>query len=246
VGKLGIALMQQYMAVVDQANKEPEDYFTTNNPNPQPGSPWLNGSQILSMAGGDAARARVIWVKLRLKQAFPETFSEATAPDGGAGMIAPDPYYSNVPTSTSLSLNQQNSICLVLALKNSSRGSVFNVDNLGSHEVAMSGNFQYIVDDWKQPVTYTKWPYVGVNPMTGNNDPSDPAGKLTSSSWSGSSTFNSMAYGAGYQAVAPPPGSSYFLSPYVWSGGPPQYSGGAATYPNPIYSYKSLVGGYSP
>src|SRR5947209_3149244 len=45
-------LDQQWQAVIDQANKEPIP------------------DGVLLMAGGNAPRARVIWIKLRLKQEF--------------------------------------------------------------------------------------------------------------------------------------------------------------------------------
>src|SRR5207302_5135067 len=48
--------------VIDQANKEsiPDG--------------------VLLMAGGNAPRARVIWIKLRLKQEFPMNYAEARTP----------------------------------------------------------------------------------------------------------------------------------------------------------------------
>src|SRR5262249_21769173 len=39
-------------------------------------------STIMTLAGGHGERARVIWVKLRLKQAFPNNFTEALNPGG--------------------------------------------------------------------------------------------------------------------------------------------------------------------
>ena len=44
------------------------------------------------MAGNDPNRARVIWVKLRLKQTFPDTFNEALNPVP----MPPLPYYQSV------------------------------------------------------------------------------------------------------------------------------------------------------
>src|SRR5262249_47544388 len=60
--KLHRVLLRQWTAVVDQAKQETI---------PQ---------GVLTLAGGDAKRARVIWIKLRLKQEFPSNFDEARAP----------------------------------------------------------------------------------------------------------------------------------------------------------------------
>src|SRR5215471_17902198 len=56
---LARALNQHWMAVVDQAKTE----------SIPPG--------VLTLAGNDDRRARVIWIKLRLRQEFPMTFAEA-------------------------------------------------------------------------------------------------------------------------------------------------------------------------
>jgi prepilin-type N-terminal cleavage/methylation domain-containing protein len=230
VAKLGTALNQQWMATVDQANKEPEDNFTTTYPN------------IMTMAGSDPQRARVIWVKARLSQQFPESFAEANSPAGG--LIAADPYYANALAGAPAGVpaNVQQAICLTLALKNSSRGSVFNVNNLSSHEVTTypGSSLQYIVDDWKAPIQFTKfqgWNNPDLNPngaVAGPpfNDPVDPVGKLSGPAnvWNGSAF--QTAFGYPYNA-----GASYVLFPYVWSTGGPTGTN--------IYSYKSLIGGYN-
>src|SRR5438105_3266921 len=52
-------LDQQWQAVIDQANKE------------------AIPDGVLLMAGSNAPRARVIWIKLRLKQEFPMSYAEA-------------------------------------------------------------------------------------------------------------------------------------------------------------------------
>src|SRR5262249_28069863 len=39
---------------------------------------------VISLAGGDERRARVLWIKLRLKQEFPMTYTEALQPWGPA------------------------------------------------------------------------------------------------------------------------------------------------------------------
>src|SRR5436309_1340305 len=69
---------EQWRAVVEQAKKE-----TVPSP-------------VADLAGGDARRAQVIWIKLRLRQQFPMSFAEilnpATAPGGGAYCGTPPAY----------------------------------------------------------------------------------------------------------------------------------------------------------
>ena len=71
IRKVADALDQQWQAVLDQAKSEPIPPNVTN------------------LAGGDARRARVIYIKLRLAGEFPVTFSEALNPKGGASFAPP-------------------------------------------------------------------------------------------------------------------------------------------------------------
>jgi prepilin-type N-terminal cleavage/methylation domain-containing protein len=230
VGKVGVGLNQRWISLVDQANNEP--------------IPAANYAAISTNLGAtDPAVIRSIWIKLRLKQQFPESVGEALNPDGAGGvMIAPEPFYGPAAAAAGQQANLQNSVCLALIMKNSNRGSTFDLDNLSAREVTTipGTSVQYIIDDWKQPITFVKFPYnnpdlnPGGQPQPGNNDSSDPTGKLTSGAWN-PAAFNALVYGAGY--VAPAPNTSYFLMPYVWS------TGGPANIP--IVSYKSRIGGYS-
>src|SRR5207245_1165755 len=63
VGKVNTMFEQQYKAAVDDAR----DYLKSH---PMPGG-------VTTMANGDAERAKVIWIKLWLKNEFPTTFTEA-------------------------------------------------------------------------------------------------------------------------------------------------------------------------
>ncbi len=77
-------LQKEYRAAADKFAKEP---IPTTGP--------LNTvyyGTVLPMAGNDPNRARVIWVKLRLKQTFPDTFNEALNPVP----MPPLPYYQSV------------------------------------------------------------------------------------------------------------------------------------------------------
>jgi prepilin-type N-terminal cleavage/methylation domain-containing protein len=70
IRSLDKALQQQWKAVILRANTE-------NIP-----------ASVMTLAGGDQRRARVIWIKLRLKQEFPMNFHEALQPNQAAGGVA--------------------------------------------------------------------------------------------------------------------------------------------------------------
>jgi prepilin-type N-terminal cleavage/methylation domain-containing protein len=63
IKKVGDALDQQIQQVIEQAKTE------------------MPPNDVLSMAGSDARRAKIIWRKARLKQEFPMTFADALAPN---------------------------------------------------------------------------------------------------------------------------------------------------------------------
>lgn len=79
--KLDAVLQRQWQVVVDQAQKEkiPEPFLTGFVTDPM-GNRVQNYIGLLGMAGGNEKRARIIWIKLRLKQEFPQTFAEAILP----------------------------------------------------------------------------------------------------------------------------------------------------------------------
>ena len=82
---------------------------------------------MLPIAGNDRLRAKVIWTKLRLKQAFPNNFNEALNP----APLKPLPYYVNAlgalgftaaNTGAANPQNFESSACLLLALQHSEDG----------------------------------------------------------------------------------------------------------------------------
>jgi prepilin-type N-terminal cleavage/methylation domain-containing protein len=141
---------RQWQAVIDDANKEPlppsspvlaQAYFNPNFPG-TPGA--LPGA--LQIAGGDPARARIIWIKLRLKQAFPMSFDEVLNPIIMPGLptyqtallplVQPPPQYqpplSYPPNQYQWpSWDQQSSALLLLALTQARGGLVLKPEDLG-------------------------------------------------------------------------------------------------------------------
>ncbi len=125
------ALQSQWKAVIDQASKE--------------SPPSAVQSEL---AGGDAALARVIWIKLRLTQEFPMAFSEVL---GGDQMVftfqqrygvKPKPAYvsalqqmgvlSYIQIKQIPPVNQadESAVCLYMALQANRAGGALKTDSL--------------------------------------------------------------------------------------------------------------------
>jgi hypothetical protein len=143
---------------------------------------------IFHIANGNPDKARVIWVKLRLKQAFPNSFTEALNPDSG--------YFANITSGVSLPplptfkayLNNagisysgstltggipspngyvESSACLLLALQQGQGGGGINAEDIGqsfvqdySYQVS-STNFtvRALVDGWGVPLAFCRSPW---------------------------------------------------------------------------------------
>ncbi len=202
ITKLYEGFKNQWDMVIRQANGANGEKLP-----PPAGTPEAASySVVLFMAEGDPVRARAIWVKLRLKQEFPMDFSEITSPilpPLGAD-LPPLPTYQTavaamvssgiVPSSPPSDI--ENSACLYLALQRSREGVSFNFDTLGSNAVAsdITGNEKWIVDGWRTPIRFFRWPTGSVeldqlNPAAPGSaqasfrDPQDPTGTLLNLSW---------------------------------------------------------------
>jgi prepilin-type N-terminal cleavage/methylation domain-containing protein len=217
VQKIGYSLNQQISALYSKASVEPPYDLTGQCP--------ASATNIMNMAGGDARRARVIWGKLRLKQQFPMSFAEALNPDGGAGLIAPEPAYKVVaPLVGTMTPQQEQAVCLYLALKNNRSGASFDPDTLSPQELANTNTpgVKYLTDAWKAPLQFYRWPATN-DPNGYPNSPQacppsfldnqDPEGLLSDNAWNS----------AGFQGVCHPvfAGQSYDVSAYVYSTGGP-------------------------
>jgi hypothetical protein len=229
---------------------------TTNLANRQP-----IPSSVISLAGGNAERARVIWQKLLLRQAFPMTFDEAMAD------IVVSPDTSASPTLRKLSTFSaplsalgiagsspgtqpyESSVLLLLALE---RNNVLDRASLGGLFVATqpmgSGGMDYLCDAWRTPLAFARWPYQSPwldpngaqGPPAGlnSNDSGDVNGTLSDGNWitSYSGAFNAIA-NFNYPPLASPSGGvpqSYVLLPMIVSAGPDRTFGFAST---PSYSF---------
>jgi prepilin-type N-terminal cleavage/methylation domain-containing protein len=160
--KLYEQLKNEWDTVVRQANTEPispQAYALANY-----GS--SGGSLTNVTPGVNEAQARVIHIKLRLKQEFPMDMTEILSPyptdlpplptykTAVAKMISAGFTPSNPPTPL------ENAICLYMALNRSRGGTPYNFDNLGSNALATdtSGTQRWIVDGWRTPIVFYRWP----------------------------------------------------------------------------------------
>jgi prepilin-type N-terminal cleavage/methylation domain-containing protein len=155
---------------------------------------------------GTTDRARVIWIKLRLKQAFPMTYREATMPylnnDGSV-----NPYVSAADLTGRFTRvignrpggKNDSAVCLLLALSRVKGGESFNPDNLSASEVqdVNSDGLKGLIDNWGTPLGFYRWPtgadldlVVGSSKNTALKDPQDPSGTLIDANWNNAANYN--------------------------------------------------------
>jgi len=228
VQKLSGVLDQQWQAVIDQAKKETIPY-------------GVNQMSANNSGQQNPRRARVIWIKLRLKQEFPMNFTEAQQPWlTSQGQQTPYVFYSDLPPKPSYLAVQnssnvpgppqssaQSSVLLWLIVQEHRRGMNFDVDKELSVRDASDAapGLKAIVDAWGQPLAFIRWPTGSQDlnpggPQAGRNDPQDPEGLLADPSW-----FNTPGWTAFTQLCHPlpntagPPPLSYKLWPVLASPG---------------------------
>lgn len=189
---------QHYTRVIDDAKQEPLP------------------STLVTFAG-TSERARVILIKMRLRQQFPMTFVEATSSQtlGGYTML-PEPAYVRAllpappaapPNGTYVAAKHQAqtemAACLFMALTARGRRGVSvqsdDLSNLDKKDTDQDGLME-LVDGWGNPVSFFRWPYNNPNlplvplplPLgtaTGKFvDPEDPYGTLQPA-WGNKATF---------------------------------------------------------
>ncbi len=250
LSRLETELQKEYRAAADKFQKEPIPPPNPSDPNnignvyytviapppPAVGMATVNG-QV------DQNVARVIWVKFRLKQTFPNNFYEALNPTP----MPPLGLYQNqlsllgYTAANTVSPQQwESSACLVMALGRAEDGAGVKPETLGlnsfihSFPTPSGGTIPALVDGWGQPLAFCRWPcYSPVlnpnsQPLSGDkNDPVDPSGLLVSTTWQstgGYATFQTYchpvpAHAAGTEAM------TYRLFPLIASEGPDKVLG---------------------
>ena len=234
-------LQKQYRAATDRFAGEPI---------PDTG-PYVNAAAVVkSMAtvNGIYKRdlAQVIWVKLRLKQTFPNTFNEALNP---YPMPANTNYANQLGLlgyNTANTTNPQpweSSACLLMALGRSEDGGGVRPEDIGVNSfihdfgpTPSGGTVKGLIDGWGQPLAFCRWPVnsVVLNPPNGqplskaNNDAVDPSGCLESQAWQSSGGYTLFLQYC--HAVGQPPqgnqdATSYRVFPLIASPGPDKVLG---------------------
>jgi prepilin-type N-terminal cleavage/methylation domain-containing protein len=195
-------LIKAWSKVKDDAMKAP-----MSEPVPGTGIPgipikqWLLQLPNPQLAGTDAnaaERARVIYVKLKLRQAFPMSFNEALNPFPLPPLQAYVSYLSNlgIASSTALTAPVESSACLLMALQRGVGGAGIDSSALTAGGAAGSlpcppgspvptGSLPYLTDAWGRPIFFTRVPAgnLYLNPVT----PTSVANVYTTLPWSSTS-----------------------------------------------------------
>jgi prepilin-type N-terminal cleavage/methylation domain-containing protein len=209
-------------------------------------------ANVLSMAGGagNESRARVIWIKLCLKQEFPTTYQEAQTPylnnDGTVNAYITATDLPGLYTTPASGGAEQSSVCLWMSLSRARSGVKFNPDDLGSNALASGPTTSYkeFVDGWGNPLLFYRWPINEVfsgeltttNPAPNASfpDPLDPEGTLLDPNWQASQGGQAFLQ-IGHTLGSPYP--SYFV-PVIASAGRDLVPGDS----DDIYSFRLREG----
>jgi prepilin-type N-terminal cleavage/methylation domain-containing protein len=160
-----------------------------------------------------AERAQVIHIKLRLMQAFPESFAEIsplppymnvtipTTPPTGPVNLLPDNRYTATykkalanSNSGGHQLATEPSACLLLSLSQArpNEASALKPDTLPTSAVGDTDGdlLKEFVDSWGQAINFERFPYKNISVVNelkllypSQGDPLDPAGTLKSPAW---------------------------------------------------------------
>jgi prepilin-type N-terminal cleavage/methylation domain-containing protein len=213
-------LQKQWKGLVDRAKDEPiptaiHDKIKTN----------LAGSDVEA-----EKRVRVIYIKLKLKQTFPQTFSEILSP--GPYDLTPLNEYKQqladwgVNAAPATPAAYESAACLLMALRLGKGDTTgVNQDQLNKY-AARFGQVEALVDGWGTPLAYCRWPVncAQLNPngaTTGNNDKEDPSGLLTANNWLTTAyrtNFQTYLHTVANRANNAP--MTYTLKPIIVSAGP--------------------------
>lgn len=164
--------------------------------------------QVMMLAGGDPARARVIWIKVRLAEAFPVNYNEVLQSLGPPppamtivnAYIPPNQRKPHFAKYQSLLAGKagggigESSACLLMALKTLASDGVSVEDQLKTFVADKDGDgVPELIDGWGNPLAFYRFP-TGANvqainpakaPAKGATfaDPIDSDGLLLNRSW---------------------------------------------------------------
>lgn len=155
--KIDAGFKQQYEEAVKTIKKEsppPALVDRTRNVNPD-GTRTLNNDRALAM-----------WMKLRLRQEFPQSFGELTAVtiSGGTGSsasnytLSPKDFYTKALASyTSSGLPEEESaVLLVLSMRMGRGGQTIDPDKIARTK-DMGNGIKVFVDEFGTPIAFRRW-----------------------------------------------------------------------------------------
>jgi prepilin-type N-terminal cleavage/methylation domain-containing protein len=183
-------------------------------------------------------RAQVMWVKLRLIEAFPASYAEinscppytwptAATPSIPSGMYKNNPrYFRTLNGRTSINPLTERSACLLMALQTN---GALTADSLGTSVVDTDGDgLKEIVDGWGNAIALYRFPtpsptcFVGKdlkksNPAPKVPDPLDPEGTLQDATWPMQASFLTLC---GLNPLFASSSQSFYIIPVIVSAGP--------------------------
>jgi prepilin-type N-terminal cleavage/methylation domain-containing protein len=186
--KLNVALQGKWKDVTDQARREPM----------LPNDPCTTAAQAVANLSPTSANSvdltRLIYIKIKQKQAFPETYAEAIGGFTVAGVpIPPDQGIvqelkkHGITAGSTPPQNYESAVLLLMVLK---RGGRLTDEALGANNISTNiapGNVPCLIDAWGYPLAFTRWPVGNANATAG--DPTDPQGMLAQMSANAQNAF---------------------------------------------------------
>jgi type II secretory pathway pseudopilin PulG len=197
------------------------------------------------LAGGDGRRAQVIWAKLRLMEAFPQSYAEVQG-YGGSALVYSTPtnfpgplipsgqrrymvtYQGKLKGRASTDSSTESAALLLIALTEIDRGNLkLTAQNVNPVDTDGDG-LPEIVDGWGKAILFIRFPTANTDlqawyqqsvaansKQSVNCDPLDPDGTLLNPNWQGQATFAQLIHPVSPNGSAP----SYFTTPVLVSAG---------------------------
>ncbi|HXG09620.1 MAG TPA: type II secretion system protein [Gemmataceae bacterium] len=222
IRKVHTVLQSQWSTVVQQAKREPLTQTALSMSMDNSGIP-------------NERLARVIHIKLRLRQEFPMTYKEIFTPVA-AEYPPPQSYLAPLRQNTAVwqalqkgtwqTQRSESAACLLMALERARGGQALNAADLGTTAVQDTDGdgIPEIVDAWGTPLQFIRFPtgFEELNPggqeQNGLNDSSDPEGLLTTANWQPAARNNFITYV--HKLPQPGQAKSFKLFPLIVSSGP--------------------------